>query len=143
MLFLCCLEWTLSFSTIEMLAPAFTDMSTVQWGTMPSDTNGVESLNKCSIDHSNRSKTLEACLEFTYRLDKKTTLEHIYSYNGLPISFQRKTVQSCKERAARQNKARCKKTYSTATSEDDIGLKGKYQLEIFIAPLIYVVYHEY
>jgi len=42
---------------------------------MPSDTNGVESLNKCSIDHSKRSKSLKACLEFTYRQDKKTTLQ--------------------------------------------------------------------
>ena len=122
---MCYTKQTFFIATTEMFAPAFTDMSTVQWGTMPSDTNRVESLNKCLIDHSNRSKTLEACLEFTYRLDKKTTLEHIYSYSGLPISFQRKTVQSCKQRAARQNKARCKKTYSSATSEDDIGLKGK------------------
>ena len=51
----------------------------------PANTNDlatplVESLNKCSIDHSRRSKTLEACLEFTYRQDKKTTLEHLYVY---------------------------------------------------------------
>ena len=31
-------------------------MTTMQWASVPSDTNGVESLNKCSIDHSKRSK---------------------------------------------------------------------------------------
>ena len=54
-----------------MLSPAFTHMSTMQWSSMPSDTNGIESLNKCSIDHSKRSKSIESCLEFTYTQDKK------------------------------------------------------------------------
>ena len=111
------------FCAIEMLAPAFTKMSTIQWGMMPSDTNGVESLNKCSIDHTNRSKTLQGCLEFTYRLDKKTTLEHIFSYSALPLSFQRKTIESCKNRGARQKKTRYKRGKSAAL-EDDVGLKG-------------------
>ena len=75
-----------------MLSPAFSPMTTMQWASMPSDTNGVESLNKCSIDHSKKSKTLEARLEFTYRQDKKTTLEHLYAYSGLPLSFQCKTT---------------------------------------------------
>ena len=76
-----------------MLAPAFTTMSRLQWETMPSDTNGVESLNKCSIDHSHKSKSLESCLEYTYRQDKKMSLEHLFAYSGLPISFQRKTLE--------------------------------------------------
>ena len=87
--------------------------------------NAVESLNKCSINHSKRSKTLEACLEFTYRQDKKTTLEHLYSYSWLPLSFQRKTTESCRQRALKQNKARSKRVFSAKTDEDDIGLKGK------------------
>jgi len=57
----------------EMLSPAFSPVITMQWASMPSDTNGVESLNKCSIDHSKRSKSLKAHLEFTYRQDNKTT----------------------------------------------------------------------
>ena len=88
-----------------MLSPVFSPMMTMQWASMPSDTNGVESLNRCSIDHSKRSKTLEACLEFMYRQDKKTTLEHLYAYSGLPLSFQRKTTESCRQRALKQNKA--------------------------------------
>ena len=108
-----------------MLSPAFTHMSTMQWSSMPSDTNGVESLNKCSIDHSKRSKSLESCLEFTYRQDKKTTLEHVYAYSGLPLSFQRVTLETCKERAKRQNKARRKAAQKRDShDDDDIGLKG-------------------
>lgn len=104
-----------------MLAPAHTQMSIDQWLSMPADTNGVEPINKCSIDHSHRSKTLHSCVEYTYRQDKKATLEHLYAYGGLPISFRRKTIDSMKKRADRQNMAR----YSKAKpSEDDIGLKG-------------------
>ncbi len=77
--------------TAEMLTPAYTDMSIRQWQTMPRDTNGVESLNKCSIDHSHRSKSLRACVEYAYRQDKKASLEHLYAYRGLPISFRRKS----------------------------------------------------
>lgn len=108
-----------------MLSLAFSPMTTMRWASMPSDTNGVESLNKCSIDHSKRSKSLEACLEFTYRQDKKTTLEHLFAYSGLPLSFQRKTTESCRQRALKQNKARSKRVYSAKSDEDDIGLKGK------------------
>lgn len=108
---------------LKMLSSAFTPMNDVQWGTMPSDTNGVESLNKCSIDKSNRSKTLEACVDFTYRLDKKATLEHLYAYSGLPLGFQRKTLANCKLRAARQNKARYNK--KGEKDEDAVGLRGK------------------
>ena len=61
----------LSDQKTGMLSPAFSSMSAVQWSSMPSDTKGVESLNKVSIDHSKRSKSLESCLEFTYRQDKK------------------------------------------------------------------------
>ena len=107
-----------------MLTLAFTGMSALQWMTMPSDTNGVESLNKCAIDHTNKSKSLESCLEFTYRQDKKMTLEHLYAYSGLPISFQRKTTETYKQRAARQNKARRKRLANTTETEDDVGLKG-------------------
>ena len=96
-------------------------MNIDQWLSMPSDTNGVESINKCSIDHSHQSKTLHSCVEYTYRQDKKATLEHLYAYSGLPISFWRKTVDSMKKCAVRQNKARYLKT---KPSEDDIGLKG-------------------
>lgn len=110
-----------------MLTPAFSEMSTFQWETMPSDTNGVESLNKCSIDHSKKSKALESCLEFTYRQDKKMTLEHLYAYSGLPISFQRKTTDTYKQRALRQNKARRKRLANITESEDDVGLKGNKQ----------------
>ena len=107
-----------------MLTPAFSGMSALQWTVMPSDTNGVESLNKCAIDHTNKSKSLESCLEFTYRQDKKMTLEHLYAYNGLPISFQRKTIEMYKQRAVRQNKARRKRLANTTEAEDDVGLKG-------------------
>ena len=96
-------------------------MSTNQWFSMPSDTNGVESLNKCSIDHTHCSKTLYSCVEYTYRQDKKATLEHLYAYSGLPISFRRKTVDTMKHRALRQKKARYK---NTPPLEDDVGLKG-------------------
>ena len=104
-----------------MLTPAHSRMSIDQWLRMPSDTNGVESLNKCSIDHSHRSKTLHSCVEYTYRQDKKATLEHLYAYSGLPLSFRRKTVDTMKRHAVRQNKARYKRT---KPDEDDIGLKG-------------------
>lgn len=107
-----------------MLAPAFTTMNKLRWEVMPSDTNGVESLNKCSIDHTNKSKSLELCLEYTYRQDKKMTLEHLYAYSSLPISFQRKTLEVYKQRAARQNKARRKRMLSLKEGEDDIALKG-------------------
>ena len=108
-----------------MLSPAFSSMSAVQWTSMPSDTNGVESLNKVSIDHSKRSKSLESCLEFTYRQDKKTTLEHLYAHSGLPLSFQRFTLEKCKQRAQRQKIARIRKQkVSCNQDEDDVGLKG-------------------
>ena len=109
-----------------MLSPAFCHMSTMQWASMPSDTNGVEALNKCSIDHSKRTKSLEACLEYTYRQDKKTTLEHLFAYSGLPLSFQRMTLEKSKQRAKRQNKARSKATAAKERSDDDddIGLNG-------------------
>ena len=85
----------------------------------------IESLNKCSIDHSKRAKTLEACLEFTYRQDKKTTLEHLYAFSGLPVSFKRFTLEKCKQR---QNLARGKLTKEKKTQllddDDDVGLKG-------------------
>lgn len=70
-----------------MLTPAYTNMSSHQWQTMPRDTNDVESLNKCSIDHSHRSKSLRACVEYTYKQDKnyKASLEHLHAYRGLPI----------------------------------------------------------
>ena len=77
-----------------MLSPAFSCADEFLWEAMPADTNGVESLNKSSIDKSNRSKTLESCLDFTYRQDKKMTFEHLFVYSGLPISFQKKTVES-------------------------------------------------
>ena len=99
-------------------------MSRLQWETMPADTNGVESLNKCSIDHSHKSKTLESCLEYTYRQDKKMSLEHLFAYSGLPIYFQGKTLEVYKQRAVRQNKARRKRLLNLEESEDDIGLKG-------------------
>ena len=38
-----------------MLTPAFSGMSALQWMVMPSDTNGVESLNKCAIDHTSQN----------------------------------------------------------------------------------------
>ncbi len=85
-----------------MLTPAHSQMSIDQWLSMPRDTNGVEALNKCSIDHSHRSKTLHSCVEFTYRQDKKATFEHLYAYSGLPISFRRKTVDTMRQRAVRQ-----------------------------------------
>ena len=108
-----------------MLTPAFSEMSALQWTVMPSDTNGVESLNKCAIDHTNKSKFLESCLEFTYRQDKKMTLEHLYAYSsGSPISFQRKTTETYEQRAARQNKARRKRLANTTETDDDVGLKG-------------------
>ena len=107
-----------------MLTPAFSEMSALQWTVMSSDTNGVESLNKCAIDHTNKSKSLESCLEFTYRQDKKMTLEHLYAYSGLPISLQRKTTGTYKQRAARQNKARRKRLVNTTETDDDVGLKG-------------------
>ena len=109
----------------EMLSLAFSPMSPVEWTSMPADTNGVESLNKCSIDHSKRAKSLEACLEFTYRQDKKTTLEHLYAYSGLPLSFQRFTLEKCKQRASRQNKARYRAGKQNQHEDsDDVGLKG-------------------
>ena len=109
-----------------MLSPAFSDIPQAQWSSMPSDTNGVEALNKCSIDHSKRAKTLEACLEFTYRQDKKMTLEHLYAFTGLPLSYKRCTIEKCKQRAKSQNKARCKKAQhkSKEQHDDDVGLKG-------------------
>ena len=110
-----------------MLSPVFSDMSQTQWSSMPSDTNGVEALNKYFIDHSKRAKTLEACLEFTYCQDKKTTLEHLYAFTGLLLSYKRCTIEKCKLRAERQNKARCKMTQHKSKEqhdEDDVGLKG-------------------
>ena len=88
--------------------------------------NGVESLNKCSIDKSKKSKSLESCLDLTYRQDKKMSYEHLFVHSGLPISFQKKTVETMKKCALRQNKARCKRILSQAANEDedDIGLKG-------------------
>ena len=121
-----------------MLSPAFTKMSTIQWQTMPSDTNGVESLNKCSIDHSNKSKALESCLEFTYRQDKKMTLEHLFAHSGLPISFQRKTVETYKQRSNRQNIARRKRLASARESEDDVGLNGIYS-QTSVTYLLFIV----
>ena len=110
---------------IEMLSPAFSCADEFLWEAMPADTNGVESLNKSSIDKSNRSKTLESCLDFTYRQDKKMTFEHLFVYSGLPISFQKKTVESIKRTTARQNKARRKRILAEVNEdEDDIGLKG-------------------
>ena len=106
----------------EMLTPAHSAMSINQWLSMPRDTNGVEALNKCSIDHSHRSKTLHSCVEFTYRQDKKATFEHLYAYSGLPISFRKKTVDTMRQRAARQNKARYR---PKPADDDDIGLKGR------------------
>ena len=109
----------------ELLTPAFSTLSVFQWKAMPSDTNGVESLNKCSIDKSKKSKSLESCLDLTYRQDKKMTYEHLFVHSGLPISFQKKTVETMKKCALRQNKARCKRILSQANEdEDDIGLKG-------------------
>ena len=64
---------------------------------MPSDKNGVESLNKCSIGHSHWSETLYSCVEYTYQQDKKAMLEHLYAYSGLLISFQRKIRSGHKE----------------------------------------------
>ena len=96
-------------------------MSIDQWLSMPADTNGVESINKCSIDHSHRSKILHSSVEYTYRQDKKATLKHQFAYGGLPISFRRKTIDSRKKPADRQNKALYLKA---KPSEDDIGLKG-------------------
>ena len=130
-----------------MLTLAFTGMSALQWMTMPSDTNGVESLNKCAIDHTNKSKSLETCLEFTYRQDKKMTLEHLYAYSGLPISFQRKTTETYKRRAARQNKARRKRLANTTETEDDVGLKGsihcnKYNSQHTLSPMQYSIISE-
>ena len=107
-----------------MLTPAFSRISSDQWQSMPSDTNGVESINQCSIDHSHRSKTLQSCIEYTYRQDKKASLEHLYAYSGLPISFQRKTIATMKQCVVRQNKARYSK--SGVTDDDDVGLKGIY-----------------
>ena len=52
---------------------------------MPSDKNGVESLNKCSIDKSKKPKSLESCLDLTLRQDKKVTYEHWFVHSGLPI----------------------------------------------------------
>ena len=52
------------------------------------------------------------------------TLEHLYAYSGLPISFQRKTTETYKQRAARQNKARRKRLANTTETDDDVGLKG-------------------
>ena len=109
-----------------MLILAFSGMNALQWTVMPSDTNRVESLNKCAIDHTNKSKSFESCLEFTYQQDKKMTLEHLYAYSGLPISFQRKTTETYKQCAARQNKACRKRLTNTTETEDDIGLKGIY-----------------
>ena len=93
---------------------------------MPSDTNGVQSLNKCAVDHTNKSKSLESCLEFTYQQDEKMILEYLYAYRGLLISFQRKTTETYKQCAARQNKACRKRLINTTETEDDIGLKGIY-----------------
>ena len=121
----------IQLSHLGMLAHAFSNMSAIQWETIslvPRLSHArVESLNKCSIDivKSNCSKTFESCLEYTYRQDKKTTLEHLYASSGLPISYQRKILESCKQRAARQKKAR-NKAFAIANkhSEDNIGLKG-------------------
>ena len=66
-----------------MLTPAFSTANQLIWEAMPADTNGVESLNKCSIEKSNRAKTLESCLDFTYRQDKKMTLEHFFTLQKL------------------------------------------------------------
>ena len=52
------------------------------------------------------------------------TLEHLYAYSVLPISFQRKTLDTYKQRAARQNKARRKRLLNLEENEDDVGLKG-------------------
>ena len=110
------------YFNLEMLTPAFSTMSEFQWKAMPSDTNGVESLNKYSID---KSKTLEACLDFSYRQDKKMTYEHLFvGYCSLPISFQRKTVETNKRSSSRQNKD-WRKRILTQVNEDNIGLKGK------------------
>lgn len=68
------------------------------------------------------AKSLRACVEYTYRQDKKASLEHLHAYRGLPISFHRKTVETMKRCAARQNKARYKKPQPC---EDDVGLKGE------------------
>ena len=103
-----------------MLTPAFSTANQLIWEAMPADTNGVESLNKCSIDKSNRAKTLESCLDFTYRQDKKMTLEHLFIYSGLPIS---KTTETIKNSTVRQNKARRKRILAQV-NEDDVGLKG-------------------
>ena len=68
------------------------------------------------------------------------TLEHLYAYSGLPISFQRKTTETYKQRAARQNKARRKRLANTTETEDDIGLKGsihcnKYNSQHTLSPM--------
>ena len=108
-----------------MLTPAFSTANQLIWEAMPADTNGAESLNKCSIEKSNRAKTLESCLDFTYRQDKKMTLEHLFTYSGLPISFQRKTTETIKNSTVRQNKARRKRILAQVNEdEDDVGLKG-------------------
>lgn len=107
-----------------MLTPAHSPMGVDQWLCMPRDTNGVEALNKCSIDHTHRSKTLYSCVEFTYRLDKKATFEHLHAYRGLPISFRRNTLVTMRQRAVRQNKARSKPR-DDGDDGDDVGLKGR------------------
>ena len=55
------------------------------------------------------------------------TLEHLYAYSqysGLPISFQRKTTETYKQRAAQKNEACHIRSAIITENEDDIGLKG-------------------
>ena len=106
-----------------MLTPTFTPMSVLQWEAMPSDTNRVESLNKCSIDHRNKCKTLESCLEDTYRQDKKMMLEHLYTWPTVasPCHFRGKHwIHTSNELLYRQNKARRRQLVNLEENEDDV-----------------------
>ena len=69
-------------------------------------------------------KTLESCLlEYTYCQDTKMSLKHLFAYNGLPISFQRKTLEVYKQRVVRQNKSRRKRLLNLEEVKMTLDLK--------------------